>query len=118
MNKVLVNRLGGLPRKSVVRLTDHPDMTLDVYRGRKTKIQPTNPKEQICKEIAPRVEQILSFMSWCFLRRDSKKREAVQMLHLKVYPAAKETRKLVIFELIEIKYGEFKKYILHVKLTV
>ena len=32
------NRLGGLslPRKSVVRLTDRPDMTLDVYRGRKT----------------------------------------------------------------------------------
>ena len=38
MHKVLVNRLGGLslPRKSVVRLTDRPDMTLDVYRGRKT----------------------------------------------------------------------------------
>ena len=41
MHKVLVNGLGGLslPRKSVVRLTDRPDMTLDVYRGRKTKIQ-------------------------------------------------------------------------------
>ena len=36
-----VNRLGGLslPRKSVVRLTDRPDMTLDVYRGRKTTMQ-------------------------------------------------------------------------------
>ena len=34
-------RLGGLslPRKSVVRLTDRPDMTLDVYRGRKTTVQ-------------------------------------------------------------------------------
>ena len=33
--------LGGLslPRKSVVRLTDRPDMTLDVYRGRKTTMQ-------------------------------------------------------------------------------
>ena len=43
MHEVLVNRLGGLslPRKSVVRLTDRPDMTLDVYRGRKTTIQPT-----------------------------------------------------------------------------
>ena len=41
MHKILVNRLGGLslPRKSVVRLTDRPDMTLDVYRGRKTTIQ-------------------------------------------------------------------------------
>ena len=41
MHKVLVNRLGGLslPRKSVVKLTDCLDMTLDVYRGRKTTIQ-------------------------------------------------------------------------------
>ena len=41
MHEVLVNRLGGLslPRESVVRLTDRPDMTLDVYRGRKTTIQ-------------------------------------------------------------------------------
>ena len=41
VNKVLVNHLGGLslPRKSVVRLTDRPDMTLDVYRGPKTTIQ-------------------------------------------------------------------------------
>ena len=46
MHEVLVNRLGGLslPRKSVVRLTDRPDMTLDVYRGRKTTIQPTKSK--------------------------------------------------------------------------
>ena len=37
----MVNRLGclSLPRKSVVRLTDRPDITLDVYRGRKTTIQ-------------------------------------------------------------------------------
>ena len=44
MHEVLVNRLGGLslPRKSVVGLTDHPDMTLDVYRGRKT----TNLQQQ------------------------------------------------------------------------
>ena len=41
MHEVLVNRLGGLslPRKSVVRLTDHPNMTLDVYCGHKTTIQ-------------------------------------------------------------------------------
>ena len=40
-HEVLVNRLGGLslPRKSVVRLIDRPDMTLDVYRGHKTTIQ-------------------------------------------------------------------------------
>ena len=40
MHEVLVNSLGGLslPRKSVVRLTDRPNMTLDVY-GVKTAIQ-------------------------------------------------------------------------------
>ena len=48
MHEVLVNRLGGLslPRKSVVRLTDRPDMTFDVHRGRKTTIQQQQPKEQ------------------------------------------------------------------------
>ena len=41
VHEVLVNRLGGLslPMKSVVRLTDRPDMTLDVYRRRKTTLQ-------------------------------------------------------------------------------
>ena len=41
VREVLVKRLGGLslPRKSVVRLPDRPDMTLDVYRGRKTTTQ-------------------------------------------------------------------------------
>ena len=41
VHEILVNRLGGLslPWKSVVRLTDRPDMTIDVYRGRKTAIQ-------------------------------------------------------------------------------
>ena len=52
MHEVLVNRLGGLslPRKSVVRLTDRPDMTLDVHRGRKTtkqQQQPSNHMQQI-----------------------------------------------------------------------
>ena len=48
MHKVLVNRLGGLslPRKSVVRLTDRPDITLDVYRGRKTTIQQQQQQSQ------------------------------------------------------------------------
>ena len=44
VHEVLVNRLGGLSlhRKSVVRLTDRPDMTLDVYRERKTTTQRNN----------------------------------------------------------------------------
>ena len=41
VHEVLVNRLGGLslPRKSVVRLTDRPDMTVDDYRERKITTQ-------------------------------------------------------------------------------
>ena len=41
VHEVLVSCLGGLslPRKSVVRLTDRPDMTIDVYHGRKTTMQ-------------------------------------------------------------------------------
>ena len=41
VHKVLVNGLGGLSlrRKSVVRLTDHPDMTSAVYHGRSTTQQ-------------------------------------------------------------------------------
>ena len=44
VHEVLLNRLGGLslPRKSVVRLTDRPDVTLDVYSGRKTIMQQCN----------------------------------------------------------------------------
>ena len=49
MHEVLVNRLGdlSLPRKSVVRLTDRPDMTLDVYRGRLTTIQQQQQQQSI-----------------------------------------------------------------------
>ena len=41
VHQVLINRLGGLslPRKSVVRFTDHPDMTLAVYCGLQTTTQ-------------------------------------------------------------------------------
>ena len=50
MQEVLVNRLGGLslPRKSVVRLTDGLDMTLDVYCGRKTTTQQQQHKCSQC----------------------------------------------------------------------
>ena len=50
VHEVLVYRLGGLslPRKSVVRLTDRPDMTIDVYRGRKTTMQQQKSLEFMC----------------------------------------------------------------------
>ena len=53
MHEVLVNRLGGLslPRKSVVKLTDRPDMTLDVYRGRKTTMQQQHIEDCLVLEI-------------------------------------------------------------------
>ena len=55
VHEVLVNRLGGLslPRKSVVRLTDRPDMTLDVYRGRKTTKQQSNKASLIRRTPPP-----------------------------------------------------------------
>ena len=48
MHEVLADRLGGLslPRKSVVRLIDRPEMTLDVYRGRKTTKQQQHMQEK------------------------------------------------------------------------
>ena len=57
MHEVLVNRLGGLslPRKSVVRLTDRLDMTLDVYRGRITTMQ---QQQQLTK--------IHTWISWIY----------------------------------------------------
>ena len=62
MHEVLVNRLGGLslPRKSVVRLTDRPDMTLDVYRGRKTTMQQAHPEA----EIREYVREFQSLIVW------------------------------------------------------
>ena len=50
VHEVLVNRLGGvsLSWKSVVRLTDRPEMTLDVYRGRKATNQQNNNKSMVC----------------------------------------------------------------------
>ena len=39
VHEVLVNRLGlSLSRKSVVRLTDRPDIIIDVYHGRNTHV--------------------------------------------------------------------------------
>ena len=60
VHEVLVNRLGGLslPRKSVVRLTDRPDITLDVYRGRKTTIQQHVTAPQKARRDAQRVARL------------------------------------------------------------
>ena len=71
MHEVLVNRLGGLslPRKSVVRLTDRPDMTLDVYRGRKTTIQQQQYKKSYSRQRQPasalRRFLVQVFHIWC-----------------------------------------------------
>ena len=62
VHEVLVNRLGGLslPRKSVVRLTDRPDMTLDVYRGRKTTTQQHLIKnDSISAQLYPHIKHVL-----------------------------------------------------------
>ena len=66
-HEILVNRLGGLslPRKSVVRLNDRPDMTQDVYRGRKT----TNQQQQHCSNTCRRVSvQTPIWQYWILLQ--------------------------------------------------
>ena len=76
MQEVLVNRLGGLslPRKSVVRLTDCPYMTLDVYCGHKT----TTHQQQLKKEFEiavvkePLVIEPLRFYCNCFILTEVK----------------------------------------------
>ena len=75
MHEVLVNRLGGLsqPRKRVVRLIDRPDMTLDVYRGRKTRTQQ---------------QQYFSIDR----QREGRQNDMAKLLYLKVYPVAIRVR--------------------------
>ena len=60
MHEVLVNRLGGLslPRKSVVRLTDRPDVTIDVYHGCKTTQQQQQQFGTMCS--SPSIVPFLS----------------------------------------------------------
>ena len=64
--EVLVNFLGGLslPRKKLVRLTDRPDMTLDVYRGRKTTTQQQQQKSNffVIKTTAKKVCQTFFYL--------------------------------------------------------
>ena len=63
MHEALVNRLGGLslPRKTVVRLTDRPDMTLDVYRGRKITTQQQEEEVTGTGEQLSSVSKVLIF---------------------------------------------------------
>ena len=74
VHEVLVNRLGGisLPRKSVVRLTDRPDMTLDVYRGRKTTIQQI---DRCCRSAAAKANKVINE----FLQDNENIRKVIQI---------------------------------------
>ena len=65
MHEVPVNRLGGLslPGKSVVRLTDLPDMTLDVYRGRKATTTTTTDFDILSPQNREIGYKILIFLS-------------------------------------------------------
>ena len=59
VHEVLSNSLGSLslPRKNLVRLTDRPDMTLDVYRGHKT----TTTQKPMCDPLSePSIPQLSS----------------------------------------------------------
>ena len=79
MHEVLVNRLGGLslPRKSVVRLTDRPDMTLDVYRGRKTTKQQTTTTSGGRLRLAHAIKHVLHHKFRHFVKENTKKIEQI-----------------------------------------
>ena len=67
VHEILVNRLGGLslPRKSVVRLTDRPDMTLDAYRGRKQQQHNNNNNDvKATPYIKKKLKKMLSVFSY------------------------------------------------------
>ena len=70
MHEVLVKRLGGLSlsRKSVVMLTDRPDMTLDVYRGCKTTI---TEQQQHKKIYALSFSDSKQVPIYCYVDRES-----------------------------------------------
>ena len=79
MHEVLVNRLGGLslPRKSVVRLTDRPDMTLDVYRGRKTTIQQYNMSSLLeCFSGSPSETEFRCILDFLLIRKNIARKNA------------------------------------------
>ena len=82
MHEVLVNRLGGLslPRKSVVRLTDRPDMTLDVYRGRKTTMQQQSQGEWEIYADTCKSKSKYSGLSLSRNRRDPQKHFEISLL--------------------------------------
>ena len=69
MHEVLVNRLAGLslPRKSVVRLTDRPDMTSDVYRGLKTTMQQQQSNDEFDLWPVYSGERFRAFRPSCYL---------------------------------------------------
>ena len=125
MHEVLVNHLGGLslPRKSVVRLTDRPDMTLDVYSGRKTTIQNNISPDSSCLKCLDSCSisgvhifcEILSFYSyiWCtwpFLISHVQKKiflvcrtyEYMKRcwVHLFIYSYVRHTRNIILSAII------------------
>ena len=88
MHEVLVNRLGGLslPRKSVVRITDRPDMTLDVYHGRKTTIQqPTYSSILFKCSLSKRVQRVF-LLRWDKYNRSPMQTEKFQTKDKRIMP--------------------------------
>ena len=67
MHEVLVNRLEGLslPRKSVARLTDRPDMTFDVYRDVKQQCNNYHEFDKILIELYPFLTAMITIEKPC-----------------------------------------------------
>ena len=82
MHEVLVNRLGGLSlsRKSVVRLTDRPDMTLDVIVHVKQQ-QQHEATSNTCGRPTIAFLIIISLLIDCLIKTIKVKKPAIAAMH-------------------------------------
>ena len=113
MHEVLVNRLGGLslPRNSVVRVTDRPDMTLAVYRGRKTTMQQLGGLT-LKAPITTARDDIHKYFFHCFSEKirldvssDSSVRQWIHMKNQALFSSKDKSKKLKCRLLLQFLFG-------------
>ena len=102
-----------LPRKRVVRLTDRPDMTLDVYGGRKTTIQQQQQRDghpsaesstAISLDLVPTFPHIYCPFSYlltlfCVVRQETmrereREREREKTIYMRWIPSAESSMEI------------------------
>ena len=84
MHLVLVNCLGGLslPRNSVVRLSDRPDMTVAVYHGGKTTTTTMQCSQSVCCPNTPYNMELNDFRIIICLRKSEVTDERISVCNI------------------------------------